>query len=340
MSVLDDLNRLREDARRAFERVPGTRELEQARVRYLGRSGELRAAMARLKELAREEKAQAGRLANTVKGELTEAYETAQARLSADEAPAHARPMPDPTLPGRAQPRGTRHPLTQVIERVVAIFERLGFDVADGPEIEDDFHNFTALNIPEHHPARDDFDTFFVRGGGILRSQTSTVQIHVMQNRPPPLRVVAPGRVYRPDAVDATHFYAFHQIEGLAVDTDITFADLKGTLGLWAREMFGEETATRFRPSFFPFTEPSAEMDVSCYFCHGRGCRVCKQSGWIELLGCGMVDPNVFEAVGYDAEQYTGFAFGMGIERIAMQSMGINDIRLFFENDLRFLGQF
>jgi phenylalanyl-tRNA synthetase alpha chain len=341
MSLIDELRSTLDEGHEALSQATSSETLEELRVRYLGRNGRLRKLMGRLKEVPKERKAEAGKLANEVKTRLGDLLEETRDRLDAGSGKAAAAgPLPDPTLPGRGASRGTRHPLTLTTERIVRVFERLGFDIASGPEIEDDFHNFTALNIPEHHPARDDLDTFRVEGFGILRSQTSTVQIHVMQNRKPPVRVIAPGRVYRPDTVDATHFYSFHQIEGLAVDEGISFADLKGLLGLFARELFGSETRTRFRPSFFPFTEPSAEMDVSCIFCSGKGCRVCKQAGWIEILGCGMVDPNVFEAVGYDAEQYTGFAFGMGVERIAMLSMGIDDIRLFYENDLRFLRQF
>jgi phenylalanyl-tRNA synthetase alpha chain len=340
MSLLDDMKTALEEGAKAFSGAVNPQELEELRIKYLGRNGIIRDLMNGLKEVAKEEKAEAGKMANRVKNELAACLKEAQGRLK-DKAPAgKVKPIDDPTLPGRTQKRGTLHPLTKTTEKVVSVFERLGFNIASGPEIEDDFHNFTALNIPAHHPARDDLDTFHINNGGILRSQTSTVQIHVMQNTEPPVRVIAPGRVYRPDTVDATHFYSFHQLEGLAVDEDISFADLKGFLTLFAKEMFGESTRTRFRPSFFPFTEPSAEMDLSCIFCSGKGCRVCKQSGWIEILGCGMVDPNVFKAVGYDTEKYTGFAFGMGIERIAMLSMGINDIRLFYENDLRFLNQF
>ncbi|MHC4871149.1 MAG: phenylalanine--tRNA ligase subunit alpha [Planctomycetota bacterium] len=341
MSLLDDLQNALEEGRKAFSDAPSSEELEKLRIKYIGRNGLMRDYMNRLKEVAREEKAEAGKMANNVKNELNRYYEKAGEILkSGSGSSGEIKPMVDPTLPGKTQKRGTRHPLTQTREKIISIFERLGFDIASGPEIEDDFHNFTALNIPAHHPARDDLDTFRIGNEGILRSQTSTVQIHVMQSTTPPVRVIAPGRVYRPDTVDATHFYSFHQIEGLAVDEDISFADLKGILTVFAKEMFGENTKTRFRPSFFPFTEPSAEMDVSCIFCGAEGCRICKQSGWIEILGCGMVDPNVFAAVEYDIEKYTGFAFGMGVERIAMLSMGINDIRLFYENDLRFLEQF
>lgn len=342
MSLKDDLLNALDEGKKAFDSVKSLEDIENLRIKYIGRNGLMRDFMSRLKEVAKDEKAEAGKIANMVKNELSECVDIARKNLGSDKGSTATavKPMFDPTLPGKAYERGTRHPLTITKEKIISIFERLGFDIASGPEIEDDFHNFTALNIPAHHPARDDLDTFRIGDEGILRSQTSTVQIHVMQNSTPPLRVIAPGRVYRPDTVDATHFYSFHQIEGLAVDEDISFADLKGILTLFAKEMFGEKTTTRFRPSFFPFTEPSAEMDVSCIFCGGKGCRICKQAGWIEILGCGMVDPNVFEAVGYDSEKYTGFAFGMGAERIAMLSMGINDIRLFYENDLRFLNQF
>ena len=338
MSLLDDMKQTLDEGLAAIRAAADATTLEDARVRYLGRNGLLKDLMGRMKEVAAEERAITGKTANDVKNTLTAAFQDMAGALGAGAKPQG--PLPDPTLPGRTQERGTRHPIPQTIERVSSIFERLGFTIVDGPEIEDDFHNFEALNIPAWHPARDDLDTFGVQGGGIMRSQTSTVQIRTMETSRPPIRVLAPGRVYRPDTVDATHFYSFHQIEGLAVDEGISFADLKGILLMFAREMFGKNTVTRFRPSFFPFTEPSAEMDVSCIFCAGKGCRICKQGGWIEVLGCGMVDPNVFQAVDIDAEKYTGFAFGMGVERIAMLSMGINDIRYFVENDLRFLKQF
>lgn len=337
MSVMNDLKKLVDDAKAAIESAVDAEALEKARVEYLGRSGKVKDMMGRIKEVAKEEKKAFGQAMNEAKSELTKAFETMKSGVGKT---APTGPMPDPTLPGTAQPRGARHPLIQTRERIAGIFEKLGFSLADGPEMEDEFHNFEALNIPDDHPARDDQDTFVLSHDRIMRSQTSTVQIRVMQHTQPPVRVIAPGRVYRPDTVDATHHYGFSQIEGLAVDTDITFADLKGVLGMFVKEMFGEDTRTRFRPSFFPFTEPSAEVDVTCIFCHGQGCRVCKQSGWIEVLGCGMVDPNVFKAVGYDSERYTGFAFGMGVERIAMLTLGVNDIRRFTENDLRFLKQF
>lgn len=336
MPILDDVKRFVDEAQSAISKAADADALEAVRVEYLGRSGRLKEMMGQIKSVPNEEKKAFGQAMNEAKNSLTALLEERTASLKTGS----GTPTSDPTLPGRAQPRGRQHPLTQTVERIAFVFERLGFGIADGPEMEDAFHNFEALNIPEDHPARDDQDTFSLTHGRIMRSQTSTVQIRVMQSSPPPVRVIAPGRVYRPDTVDATHHYGFNQIEGLAVDTEITFADLKGVLGMFAKEMFGDDTATRFRPSFFPFTEPSAEMDVTCIFCHGNGCRICKQAGWIEVLGCGMVDPNVFKAVGYDPETYTGFAFGMGVERIAMLTYGVDDIRRFIENDLRFLRQF
>lgn len=349
MSLLQTLQSLRTEAQTALKGAVNHDALEQARLKYLGRSGALNDIMGRIKEVAKEEKAIFGKTMNEVKKELEELLE-AQKQAVCGNAKASG-PQPDPTLPGlfRApgQEPGTIHPLVQARERVCAIFERMGFSVVDGPEIEDDFHNFEALNIPADHPARDDAETFGLSIGGLLRSQTSSVQIRTMEKSRPPLRVLSPGRVYRPDAVDATHHYAFHQIEGLAVDEGITFADLKGCLHLFAQEMFGEETKIRMRPSFFPFTEPSAEVDVTCIFCHGKGCRVCKQSGWIEIMGCGMVDPNVFDQlnrqlgeVRYNTGTISGFAFGMGIERVTMLTTGVDDIRRFQECDLRFLRQF
>ncbi|MCX7933771.1 MAG: phenylalanine--tRNA ligase subunit alpha [Planctomycetota bacterium] len=337
MELLEEIAGLASAARAALEQADSVEALDRARNLYLGRAGKWRDLMARIREVPAAERQIVGKRLNEVKDDLTAAF-AARRELLVRQRPSG--PLPDLTLPGQCQPRGAKHPLTQTVERICEIFERLGFTVADGPEIEDEFHNFDALNIPADHPARDMADTFFLSNGRMLRSQTSTVQIRVMEKTKPPLRVIAPGRVYRPDTVDATHFYSFSQVEGLAVDTAIAFADLKGILSIFAQEMFGAETRTRFRPSFFPFTEPSAEMDVTCIFCGGSGCGRCKGTGWIEILGCGMVDPNVFSAVGYDPEAYTGFAFGMGVERIAMLTTGVNDIRLFTENDLRFLRQF
>ncbi len=337
MGLLEEIAYLATAAREALGEAKTVETLDRARNIYLGRTGKWRDLMARITDVPAADRQTVGRRLNEVKEELAAAF-AARREMLLDQR--RSGPLPDPTLPGQGQARGSRHPLTQTVEKICDIFARLGFAVADGPEIEDEFHNFDALNIPADHPARDMADTFFLSNGRMLRSQTSTVQIRVMEKSKPPLRVIAPGRVYRPDTVDATHFYSFSQIEGLAVDTAIAFADLKGILGIFAQEMFGAETRTRFRPSFFPFTEPSAEMDVTCIFCGGRGCGRCKGTGWIEILGCGMVDPNVFAAVGYDSETYTGFAFGMGIERITMLTTGVNDIRLFTENDLRFLRQF
>lgn len=345
LPLMDDLETLRTDAERDIAAADAPGKLEEARIRYLGRSGKLRDLMARIREVPAEDKKDAGRRMNAVKLELERILDGAKERLAA----APAGPLPDPTLPGKTQPAGTIHPLTQAMERFAGIFERLGFTIRHGPEIEDVFHNFDALNMPEDHPVRDQADTFVLEDDAILRSQTSTVQIRVMEEHVgrhgggtgmPGIRIVSPGRVYRPDAVDATHHYGFSQIEGLAVDRDVALADLRGFLALFAREMFGEDIRTRFRPSFFPFTEPSAELDISCVFCRGEGCRVCRQQGWVELGGCGMVDPNVFDAVGIDRELFTGFAFGFGIERVAMFMLGVDDIRRFSENDLRFLRQF
>jgi phenylalanyl-tRNA synthetase alpha chain len=337
MIVFDELNQLLTDGEKAIRGALDSDALEKARVEYLGRSGKLKDMMGRIKEVAKEEKKAFGQAMNDAKNRLAEIFDESASGVGASKP---SGPLPDPTLPGKTQPRGRMHPLMQTIENVASIFERIGFSIVDGPEMEDGFHNFEALNIPPDHPARDDQDTFVLSSDKIMRSQTSTVQIRTMEKNDPPIRVIAPGRVYRPDTVDATHHYGFSQIEGLAVEEGITFADLKATLDLFAREMFGSDTKTRFRPSFFPFTEPSAEVDVTCIFCGGKGCRVCKQAGWIEVLGCGMVDPNVFTAVGYDPEKYTGYAFGMGVERIAMLTLGVDDIRRFTENDIRFLQQF
>lgn len=347
MALLDELGAMRELALKDIAGAADAEALEAVRVRYLGRSGQLKDLMARIKEVPAAEKKEAGQRLNAVKSELESLWDERKAGLA--DGAGTSGPRPDPTLPGLTQPLGTIHPLTQAMERFAGIFEKLGFTIRQGPEIEDIFHNFDALNMPDDHPVRDQADTFVLEDNAILRSQTSTVQVRVMEQHValhgggedmPPVRIVSPGRTYRPDSVDATHHYGFSQIEGLAVDKGITMADLKGFLALFARETFGKDTKTRFRPSFFPFTEPSAELDISCIFCQGKGCRVCKHSGWVELGGCGMVDPNVFDSVGIDKELFTGFAFGFGIERVAMFMLGVDDIRRFTENDLRFLSQF
>jgi phenylalanyl-tRNA synthetase alpha chain len=340
-------------ARDAVAAAGTAAELEEIRVRVLGRQGTLTQLLRSLGALPVAERPLAGAAANEAKRELEAMLEARLAEALAGERRARrAGERVDLTLPGRRPPLGALHPITRVENEIVAIFAGLGFSVAEGPEIESDYFNFEALNIPRDHPARDMQDTFYLGGEGgggaapprgdvdtLLRTHTSPVQIRAMQARRPPVRLIVPGRVYRRDA-DITHSPMFHQVEGLAVDRDISMGDLKGTLALFAREMFGPGSAIRFRPSFFPFTEPSAEVDVRCFLCQGAGCRVCKQSGWLEILGSGMVHPNVLKNVGYDPEEVTGWAFGMGVERVAMLKYGIDDIRLFFENDLRFLRQF
>jgi phenylalanyl-tRNA synthetase alpha chain len=337
--LTQELEALEREGRALVEAADSSEALEAARVRLLGRKeGLLTAVMRRLGELPAEERPAFGATANRVKGVLSELLE-ARAAVLAEAAPARAAGL-DLTLPGRRQWRGARHPVTLVIDEICAVLGSLGFTRARGPEAETEWHNFTALNTPLDHPAADMHDTFYLAPGLLLRSHTSPVQVRTMQSHQPPIRVVAPGMVYRRDPFDASHAPAFEQLEGLAVDEGITFVDLKATLAEFARRMFGSRAEVRFRPSFFPFTEPSAEVDVSCLICHGSGCSACKGTGWIEIMGAGMVDPAVFEAVGYDPERYTGFAFGMGPARIAMLRYGIPDIRLLYEADVRFLEQF
>ena len=331
------------EARAAIERADSSADLEALRVRYLGRQGTLTMLLRSLGTLPPEERPLVGAAANEAKRAL-EALLEARLTATAERERARAREQNrlDLTLPGRRPPQGAIHPLTRVHDEIVAIFVGLGFSVAEGPEIETDFYNFEALNIPRDHPARDMQDTFYVSDATLLRTHTSPVQIRALRaaGGALPVKTITPGRVYRRDVADASHSPVFHQVEGLAVDHHITMADLKGTLELFAREMFGPRSAIRFRPSFFPFTEPSAEVDVRCFLCAGAGCRACKQSGWLEILGSGMVHPQVLRNGGYDPEDVTGWAFGMGIERIAMLKYGVDDLRLFFDNDLRFLKQF
>ncbi|MBL7158710.1 MAG: phenylalanine--tRNA ligase subunit alpha [Candidatus Omnitrophica bacterium] len=312
--------------------------LEALRVKYLGRKGIIAVLMQKLPGVAKELKPKVGKELNLLKKDVEGKIKIAQSTVLKN-APQKADNI-DITLPGTWKDGGKIHPLTKTLNEVNDIFISLGFKIAEGPEIEREFYNFEALNIPLEHPSRDAFDTFYIKEDVLLRSHTSTVQIRIMEKTNPPIQAIMPGRVYRPDAVDASHSFMFHQVEGLMVDKGIKFSDLKGVLNIFAKQMFGEKTKTRFRPSFFPFTEPSAEVDVSCIICKGKGCRVCSHTGWLEILGAGMVNPKVFEAVGYPAGKYTGLAFGMGVERIAMLKYGIDDIRLFFENDLRFLKQF
>jgi phenylalanyl-tRNA synthetase alpha chain len=328
------------EARAAIGGAASSSELEAVRIKYLGRSGALTQILKSLGTLPAEERPLVGAAANEAKRDLEALLDVRLGEmLEAERRRQRERARPDLTLPGRRPPRGTLHPLTRVREEIVSVFMGLGFSVAEGPQIETDFYNFEALNIPRDHPARDMQDTFYLSPETLLRTHTSPVQIRTMRAQKPPVRIIVPGVVYRRDA-DITHSPMFHQVEGLAVDTNVTMADLKGTLELFARELFGPRSKIRFRPSFFPFTEPSAEVDVLCFLCGGDGCRVCKQSGWLEILGSGMVHPHVLRNVGYDPEAVTGWAFGMGIERIAMLKYGVDDIRLFFENDLRFLRQF
>ncbi|MBE7462618.1 MAG: phenylalanine--tRNA ligase subunit alpha [Planctomycetes bacterium] len=348
MSFLDDLQTLRTEALAAFGAAKDAAALEQARIRFLGAKGSLKAFAKRMKEVPPAEKPQAGKQLNEASAELEAAFAAAQAACGKPAAASGPKLDVTEPLPPEQRPEiGRRHPLTRTVDRLRELLGALGFEVVEGPEVEDERHNFDDLNIPADHPSRDSFDTFFLDGSrALLRSQTSTVQVRVMESRKPPLRVIAPGRVYRPDKIDATHASTFHQIEGLYVDRGVSMADLRGTLQLFVEGLFGAGTRVRFRPSFFPFTEPSAEMDASCPACGGSGCNVCKGTGWVELGGCGMVDPNVFLAVNrargdnaYDPEVWTGFAFGFGIERMAMRRHGIDDLRLFLENDLRFLRQ-
>jgi len=336
----EQLEQLRNEAIKAIAAVSGEEALQEIRVRFLGRKGELTALMKGLGVLSPEERPLVGQLVNTVKEEVEACLESAlkTTRETAKTQRLQSERI-DVTLPGRSMGSGTKHPITLVVEEVCDIFAGLGFSVAEGPEIECDWYNFEALNFPPEHPARDMQDTFFVENNLLLRTHTSPVQIRTMLKQKPPVRIIAPGTVYRCDS-DATHSPMFHQVEGLMVDKGITFGDLKGILTIFTNQLFGQKTGVRLRPSFFPFTEPSAEVDIACVICGGKGCRVCKNSGWLEILGAGMVDPEVYRHVNYDAEEVSGFAFGMGIERIAMLKYGIGDMRLLFENDVRFLRQF
>jgi len=313
------------------------RALDQARIRFLGRKGELAQLFKELGKVPEQERREVGRLLNVAKLRLEEIF--SEAALRSRDLEAARRESIDVTVPGRLPPAGRLHPITQTAMEVCRIFNWLGFETVEGPEVELDYYNFEALNIPKDHPARDMQDTFYISEEVVLRTHTSPIQVRTMEKRKPPVRVIAPGRTYRRDS-DVTHTPMFHQVEGLMVGKGISFGDLKGILTTFVHQMFGPEVGLRFRPSFFPFTEPSAEVDIECVMCRGGGCRVCKGTGWLEILGSGMVDPEVYKYVGYDPEEVTGFAFGMGIERIAMLKFGIDDLRLFFENDLRFLEQF
>ena len=314
--------------------------METIRVQYLGKKGELTAVLRGMGDLSEAERPAIGKLSNEIKNRLAERIASREQELKDQhEAASLVNLKVDLTLPGDVLTKGSIHPISMVMAEICAIFNRLNFAVVEGPEIETDYYNFEALNFPPEHPARDMQDTFFIEDKVLLRTHTSPVQVRVFEKQKPPVKIIVPGKVYRHDA-DVSHSPMFHQVEGFLVDKGVTFADLKGVLTLFIKEMFGEQLTTRFRPSFFPFTEPSAEMDMSCFACQGSGCGVCKQSGWIEILGAGMIDPAVFKFVKYDPEKYSGFAFGMGVERIAMLKYGIDNIGLFYGNDLRFLKQF
>jgi phenylalanyl-tRNA synthetase alpha chain len=328
------------EARAAIEQAADPRALDEVRVRYLGKKGALTVLLKTLGKLSADERPAAGKAINDAKDAIQAALESRTAALTAHQLASQLeRETVDVTLPGRRQSTGGLHPVTQALDRIEDIFAGAGYDVVDGPEIEDDYHNFEALNIPAHHPARAMHDTFYLENGLLLRTHTSPVQVRVMAERKPPIRVICPGRVYRRDS-DITHSPMFHQVEGLVIDEGISFADLKGTVIDFLQRFFEKDLAVRFRPSYFPFTEPSAEVDVQCVHCMGDGCRSCGHSGWLEVMGCGMVHPNVLRMAGIDAERYSGFAFGFGGDRLAMLLYKVNDLRLFFENDIRFLSQF
>ena len=337
----DRLQQIREEALRQIGSSASLEKLNEVRVSVLGKKGELTAVLKSMKDIAAEERPKFGQMVNDARAEIEHALEEAKAkmerRIRAEQMKAE---VIDVTLPARRNKVGHRHPNTIAMEEVENIFIGMGYEVVEGPEIETDYYNFEALNIPADHPAKDEQDTFYINGDFLLRTQTSGTQVHEMERGKLPIRMIAPGRVFRSDEVDATHSPSFHQIEGLVFDKHITFADLKGTLAEFAKELFGEDTKVKFRPHHFNFTEPSAEMDVSCFKCGGKGCRFCKGTGWIEILGCGLVHPNVLKMSGIDPEAYSGFAFGIGLERIALLKYEIDDMRLLYENDIRFLRQF
>ena len=337
---MENLDVLVSQALEAVSHTDDVNALEQLRVHYLGKKGELTQVMKTLGNLSAEERPKAGALINSAKERVQDALNSRKEILESAALSAKlAAERIDVTLPGRGQASGGLHPVTRTLERVEQFFTRIGYGIAEGPEVENDYHNFEALNIPGHHPARAMHDTFYFNANMLLRTHTSPVQVRTMESQQPPIRIVCPGRVYRCDS-DITHSPMFHQVEGLLVDEGVSFADLKGTIEEFLRVFFEKPLGVRFRPSFFPFTEPSAEVDMQCVMCSGKGCRVCKQTGWLEVMGCGMVHPNVLRMSGIDPERYSGFAFGMGVERLTMLRYGVNDLRLFFDNDLRFLAQF
>ncbi len=339
MSITDQIQKVRSEFSSDLEKLSSDNSvLDKIRIKYLGRKGLVSALFVHMGTVSNEERPKMGQALNALKKDIESEIDAA---ISSSSDSKNQKLLDvDYTLPGDPINRGSIHPLTLVMEEIKSIFNRLGFSIAYGPEIDSDFYNFEALNIPKHHPARDMQDTFYITDNILLRTHTSDTQIHFMENNNPPVRIIAPGRVYRNEDVSVRSYCLFHQIEGLYVDKKVTFAELKGTLDYFARELFGQNVKTRFRPSYFPFTEPSAEMDVSCIFCKGGGCGICKKTGWLEILGCGMVDPEVYKSVDYDPQKWSGFAFGMGIERMAMLKYGVQDIRLFYSGDVRFLRQF
>jgi phenylalanyl-tRNA synthetase alpha chain len=336
--LIEIIEQVKKDFSTDISAISNTGELKKIRIKYLSRNGIISELFDQLKDVSKKDKPVVGKNLNLLQNEIT--YLIEQKLSSLKEKKDYKEKRIDLSLPGKKYQIGSKHILTQTLDEMKSIFKGMGFSISEGPEIESDYNNFGALNFPEDHPARDMQDTFFISKKFLLRTHTSPVQIRLMNKVQPPVRAIMPGRVYRNEAVSARSYCMFHQVEGLYVDTDVTFAELKGTLVSFAHQFYGEDLKYRFRPSFFPFTEPSAEMDITCFMCKGSGCRICKNTGWLEILGCGMVDPYVFNNVNYDSEKYTGYAFGMGIERIAMLKYGITDIRIFFENDIRFLKQF
>ena len=337
----EKLTKILEDALGQIDRTEQLEHLNDVKVAFLGKKGELTSVLKSMKDVAPEDRPKVGQLVNEARAKIETRLEEKRAAFekAIQEEKIKSETI-DVTLPGTMLPKGHRHPNTITLKEVEDIFVGMGYEVVEGPEVEYDYYNFEALNIPDNHPAKDEQDTFYINKNIVLRTQTSSVQARVMEKTQPPIRIISPGRVFRSDQVDATHSPSFHQVEGLAIDKNINFSDLKGTLAEFAKELFGPETKTKFRPHHFPFTEPSAEMDVSCFKCGGKGCRFCKGEGWIEILGCGMVHPHVLEMCGIDPKEYQGFAFGVGLERIALLKYEIDDMRLLYENDIRFLKQF
>ena len=341
MDLRKQLKEIEKEALEAFKQSDTLDGLEELRISYLGKKGRITDVLRKMGSIPEEERPVIGKVANELKGKLNRVLQEKQAELEKE---VRARKLKeekiDVSLPGRELRIGHKHPLSRIIDMVKDVFIGLGFTIAEGPDIETEYNNFEALNLPQNHPARDLQDTFYIDDNYLLRTHTSPVQVRTMAREKPPIRIIAPGRVYRSDEIDASHLPIFHQVEGLAIDRGISFTDLKGTLAIALKAIFGEETALRFRPSYFPFTEPSAEVDISCVICGGSGCRLCSGTGWLEILGSGMVHPNVLEMAGIDPYEYSGFAFGMGLDRITMLNYGIHDMRLLYENDLRFIEQF